>query len=52
MQSFSCGSDEGPVLKNARPAGDPYEISDKGLWVNAKEFRDNLEKLLRQAVED
>ncbi len=47
-----CGADEGPVLKNARPAGDAYKISDKGLWVNAKEFRDNLEKLLRQAIED
>ncbi len=51
-QSFMCGGDQGPVLKNARSAGDPYEICDKGLWVNAKEFRDNLEKLLRQAVED
>ena len=52
MQSFSCGGDRGPVLKNGRPAGDPWKIYDKGLWVNAKEFRDNLEKLLRKALED
>ena len=51
-QSFMCGGDQGPVLKNARPTGDLHEISDKGLWLNAKEFRDKLEKLLRQAVED
>ena len=51
-QSFMCGGDEGPVLKNARPAGQQYKISDKGLWLNAKEFRDNLEKLLRKALED
>ena len=51
MQSFMCGGDEGPVLKNARPVGDEFQIRDKGLWVNAGEFKDNLEKLLRAALE-
>ena len=51
MQSFMCGGDKGPVLKNARPASNSCKISDKGLWVNAEEFKNELEKVLRQAVE-
>jgi len=50
-QSFMCGGDEGPVLKNARPDGDTFEIQDQGLWANAEEFKTNLEKLLREALE-
>lgn len=50
MQSFACDSERGPVFKNARPEGDPYEISDQGLWPNANEFKRNLEKLLVAAL--
>jgi hypothetical protein len=49
MLSYSWDND-GPKFKNARPAGQTFEIMDKGLWVNAKEFRDDFEELLQKAI--
>lgn len=50
LLSFSWGS-EGPMLKTARPPGDTFEITDRGFWVNAQEFRDSLEELLQKAIQ-
>lgn len=50
MLSFSWGS-EGPRLKTARPPGDTFEITDRGFWVNAQEFKDVLEELLQKAIQ-
>lgn len=50
LLSFSWGS-EGPMLKTARPTGDTFEITDRGFWVNAHEFKDSLEELLRKAIQ-
>jgi len=41
---------KGPRLKIARPGGQSFEISDRGLWINAQEFKDGLEELLQNAI--
>lgn len=48
--SYSWSDAEGPRLKIARPAGQSFEISDRGLWINAQEFKDGLEELLQEAI--
>jgi len=50
MVSYSWGNN-GPILKNARPAGQSFEIKDPGLWINAKEFKDGLEEILKKAIQ-
>ena len=50
MISYSWGKEEGPRLKVARPAGQTFEISDRGLWINAQEFKNGFEKLLQEAI--
>jgi hypothetical protein len=49
MLSYGWGKD-GPTLKNARPAGQTFEIKDRGFWINAKEFKDGIEELLQNAI--
>jgi len=49
MISYGWDSN-GPKLKNVRPVGQSFEISDNGFWKNAKEFKDGLEKLLQSAL--
>lgn len=48
--SYGWGGKRGPTLKDARPVGQTFEISDAGLWVNAQEFKDGLEGLLQDAI--
>jgi hypothetical protein len=52
--SPSCmwGSSNGPILKNARPTGQTFEIQDRGLWINAQEFKDGFEELLQNAIKN
>lgn len=51
MYSYAWGNDDrGPILKNARPTVQSFEISDNGFWKNAKEFKDGLEELLQSAL--
>jgi len=50
LQSFAWGSN-GPILKAARTLGETCEITDRGFWVNAKEFKDSLEELLLKAIQ-
>ena len=49
MPSYIWDND-GPKFKTARPVGKTFKISDRGLWINAKEFRDDFEELLRKAI--
>jgi len=49
MVSYGWGKD-GPTLKNARPAGQTFDIKDRGFWINAQEFKDGLEELLQKAI--
>jgi hypothetical protein len=49
LPSYMWGND-GPVLKNARPAGQTFDIQDRGLWINAQEFKDGLEELLQNVI--
>ena len=51
VPSIDCGGTEGPRLKIAK-SDDKAEIIDLGFWVNAREFRDNLESLLRKAIDE
>lgn len=50
LPSISLLGTVGPVLKIARRPDDERTFDDPGLWVNAAEFKNNLEKLLRRAV--
>lgn len=47
IQSFGSGGPNGPVLKALRYAGQEQVFPDRGLYMNAEEFRENLEKALR-----
>lgn len=47
IQSFGSGGQNGPVLKAIRYAGQEQVFPDRGLYANAEEFRENLEKVLR-----
>lgn len=48
--SFGVGGEQGPTLKPYRPNGQENIFPDKGLEANATEFKNNLEKLLDQAI--
>jgi len=50
LQSFAWGSN-GPILKAGRTPGETFEITDRGLWINALEFKDSLEELLQKAIQ-
>jgi len=47
---FSWGS-SGPMLKTVRRPGDTFEITDRGFWINAQEFKDSIEELLQKAIQ-
>ncbi len=49
-QSFSVGGNNGPKLKPGFSEGDAPDSMDKGLWLNANEFKANLEKILTEAL--
>ncbi len=50
QQAFGFGGPNGPVLKNARPEGFEHVYEDKGLYLNAAEFLEKLEKLIALPV--
>jgi len=50
LQSFAWASN-GPILKAGRTPGETFEITDRGLWINAQEFKDSLEELLQKAIQ-
>jgi hypothetical protein len=50
LQSFGVGGDKGPTLKVERPKGQERIFPDAGLWANAAEIKNNLEKLLDRAI--
>ena len=45
---FGYGGTAGPTLKVGRSEGQPRSLRDKGLYVNAEEFREKLDKALRR----
>ena len=49
MAGHGWGND-GATLKAARPAGQTFEIMDRGLWINAREFKNGFEELLQNAI--
>ena len=51
IQSFCTGDEDGPRVKIARTSGEDLPPQDPGLWINAKEFKINLEILLQDAVD-
>lgn len=52
IQSFGWGKENGPVLKAARYSGQETAFPDKGLYVNAQEIKDNLERLLNRMLSE
>ena len=44
--SFGMGAEKGPVLKCIRETSTEDIFPDQGLYINAKEFKDNLESIL------
>lgn len=50
LQSFGVGGEQGPTLKVERPAGQENIFPDAGLKANSTEIRDELERLLDQAI--
>lgn len=50
VQNFSTGRLEGPVLKGGRPPDQSQHFQDRGLNLNAEEFRDRLEAALNKAL--
>ncbi len=49
-RSFGCGGVQGPVIKAIRLSTQTDIFPDAGLYVNAEEFRVNLERLLQKAI--
>jgi hypothetical protein len=49
MPSYSWGKN-GPQFKTARSMGQTFDISDRGLWINAQEFKEDFEELLQKAI--
>jgi diadenosine tetraphosphatase ApaH/serine/threonine PP2A family protein phosphatase len=49
-QSFRVGGEEGPTLKTNRAPGQETVFPDAGLWTNAAEIKNNLEKLLDRVL--
>jgi hypothetical protein len=52
IQSFGWGAAQGPVLKALRYSGQEEIFPDRGLYRNAEEFRDNLERLLYAKLQE
>jgi hypothetical protein len=50
IQSFGWGAPIGPVIKALRYGGQENVFPDQGLYVNAEEFRENLERLLHATL--
>jgi hypothetical protein len=50
-RSFGCGGSQGPVLRAIRLSTQENIFPDRGLYVNAEEFRENLERLLALSLE-
>ena len=50
FQSFGMGGDRGPNLKPIVTEEQEEKFPDAGLETNAKEFKDNLEKLLDKVL--
>jgi hypothetical protein len=48
--SYEWGAETGPKLKTVRPVGQTFTFKDNGLWINAQEFKNALEKLLKKAI--
>lgn len=48
MSSFACGGNSGPVIKGARYSSQININKDSGLYVNAKELKENLSLILMQ----
>lgn len=49
--SFAIGGLNGPVIKAGRSVGQEHISVDAGLYKNAEEFRDNLDNILKKALE-
>jgi len=50
VPSIDRGRAEEPRLRTAKSVPDMSSIVDCGFWINAKEFKNNLEKLLKEQV--
>ena len=51
IQSFAHGGKHGPVIKAIRSSDQVNIFPDDGLYVNAEEFKCNLERTIRTALE-
>lgn len=49
-RSVGCGGTQGPVLKAIRLSTQTEIFPDRGLYVNAEEFKNNLERVVRTAL--
>ena len=50
LMSYSWGKN-GPVFKNVRLKGDSFELVDRGLWVNANEFKCDFEEVMNKVLD-
>ena len=50
MLSYGWGAGKGPQLKVARSPGQTFEKKDCGFWINAQEFKEGFEELLKKAI--
>lgn len=50
VPSIDLGGPEGPRLRAVKSVPDMSTIVDRGFWINAREFKDNLETLLKELV--
>ena len=50
MVSFGRGGSNGPLIKPLRQVGQEQVFPDSGLFLNAREFGENLDHLLQQAI--
>ena len=51
QQNWSFGGEAGPAFKNIRRPNQKHVPIDRGLFINAGELRDNLERRLLVAIE-
>jgi hypothetical protein len=51
QQNWSFGGEAGPAFKNIRRPNQERVPIDRGLFINAAEFRDNLQRKLMVAIE-
>lgn len=50
IQSFGWGAANGPVLKSIRYSSQKHIFPDQGLYINAEEFRENFERLIKNKL--